>query len=145
MFGKLKDYLQSCDDVLIELGLPVKLNDYTVDVQESRHSMEYINILQSNSNHNSSAKMLTTDCNDVSMLNVPSDSGYGDSIAYVPESVDSGYTSWSISESLVPASRDYINLPGMLYNQDITNFALQIGHGLQHLENLKVHLSTFIL
>ena len=77
MFGKLKDYLQNCDDVLIELGLPVKLSDYTVDVQESRHSMEYINILQSNSNYNSSAKMLTTDCK-----------GYGDSITYVLESVD---------------------------------------------------------
>lgn len=145
MFGKLKDYLQSCDDLLIELGLPVKLSDYTVDIQESHHSVEYINILQSNTNYNSSSKMLTIDGKDGSTLNVPSDSGYGDSIAYVPESIDSGYTSWSIGESLVPALRDYVNSPGMLYNQDITNFALQIGHGLQHLENLKVYLSTYIL
>ena len=141
MFGKLKDYLRSCDDVLIELGLPVKLSEYSVDVQGSSHSVEYINILQSNPTcYNSSSKMMTTDSKNGSMLNVPSDSGYGDSIAYVPESIDSGYTSWrSIGESLVPVSRDYANSPGMLYNQDITNFALQIAHGLQHLENLKVH------
>lgn len=99
MFGKLKDYLRRCDDVLTELGLPVKLSDYTVDVQESCHSVEYINILQSNSNYNSS-KILTTDDKDGSMLNVASDSGYGDSIAYVPESIDSGYSSLSIASTL---------------------------------------------
>ena len=139
MFGKLKDYLQSCDDVLMELELPVKLSDYTDNVQGLNHSVEYINILQSNyTRYNSSSKIQTKDSKESSMLNVPSDSGYGDSIAYVPESIDSGYTSQSICGSLLPVSRDYANSPGVLYNQDITNFALQIAHGLQHLESLKV-------
>ena len=142
LFGKLKDYLQSCDHALVELGLPVKLSDYLEDVQGSCYSLECANILQNNCNcYNSYSKILNKDN---PTLNLPSDSGYGDSIVYVPESTDSGYTSWSIGgDSLIPVSRDYANSPGILYNQDITNFSLQIAYGLQHLENLKVtFLST---
>ena len=117
----------------------MELSDYPDGVQGLSHSLEYVNILQSNCNcYNSYSKILNKDS---PTLNVPSDSGYGDSIVYVPESIDSGYTSWSIGgDSLVPVSRDYANSPGTLYNQDITNFALQIAYGLQHLENLKVTL-----
>ena len=123
-FGRLKDYL----------GLPVKLSDYSsgsVHGSDSGFSMGYVNILQSTS-YNSYSKFLTKDN---SLLNMQSDSGYGDSIVYAPESVDSGY---SVGESVMSTSRDYANSPGILYDQDITNFALQIAHGLQHLENLKV-------
>lgn len=134
MFGKLKDYLQSCDNTLAESGLPVQLSDYScgsVHGSYSSSSMGHVNILQSTS-YNSYSKFLTKDN---SLLNIQSDSGYGDSIAYAPESVDSGY---SVGESMISISRDYANSPGILYDQDITNFALQIAHGLQHLENLKV-------
>ena len=141
MFGKLKDYLQSCDDVLVELGLPVKLGDYS-DVQGSHCSLEYTNVLQSNCTcYNSYSKILTRDSKDSPTLNVPSDSGYGDSIAYVPESIDSGYIG---GESLVSVSRDYANSPGTLYNQDIINFALQIAFGLQHLEKFKVYFCSHV-
>ena len=137
LFGRLKDYLITCDSVLVELGMSVKLSDYSVDaVQTSYQSTEYVNTLQSGSaGYNSYSKMLSKEN---SLLNMPSDSGYGDSIAYIPESIDSGYTSWSVEEPWGYLSRDYTNTPGLLYNQDLTNFALQIAHGLQHLEGLKV-------
>jgi len=137
VFGRLKDYLQSCNNTLSELGLPVKLNDYSSGSVNGSNSspMGYMNILQSTS-CNSYSKFLTKDN---SLLNIQSDSGYGDSIVYAPESVDSGY-----SESITYISRDYANSPGILYDQDITNFALQIAHGLQHLQTLKVfvHIQT---
>lgn len=137
MFGRLKDYLVTCDSALVELGMPVKLSDYSEAVHGSYNTMEYVNMLQNGGTSYNSFNNLTKDN---ALLNVPSDSGYGDSIAYVPESVDSGYTSGSVNESRVYISRDYANTPGILYNQDLTNFALQIAYGLQHLENLKVIL-----
>ena len=136
MFGRLKDYLKTCDSILVELGVPVKLNAYSDDIQGPHSPVEYINTQQHSGNtYNSYYNILGKD---ISPLNVPNDSGYGDSIAYVPESVDSGYTSWSIGGYQGYSSRDYANSPGTLYNQDLTNFALQIAYGLQHLENLKV-------
>lgn len=135
-FGRLKDYLKSCGNALETLGLPVKLGNYSDYIQESYDSLKYMNILQSN-NCNSYSNVLPKKN---SCLNVASDSGYGDSIVYIPESVDSGYTSGSVAESLLNLSRDYVNSPGILYYQDVTNFALQIAFGLQHLENLKVLL-----
>ena len=137
MFGRLKDYLKICDSALVELGIPVKLNTYSDNVQGLYSPVEYINTLQhsSSNNFNSYYNILAKD---ISPLNAPSDSGYGDSIAYVPESVDSGYTSWSIGGYQAYSSRDYANTAGVLYNEDLTNFALQIAYGLEHLENLKV-------
>lgn len=138
MFGILKDYLRTCDSALVELGVPVKLNAYSDNVQGLYiySPTEYVNTLhRSNNNFNSYYNILARD---ISPLNAPSDSGYGDSIAYVPESVDTGYTSWSIGGYQASSSRDYANTAGILYNEDLTNFALQIAYGLQHLENLKV-------
>ena len=41
LFGRLKDYLITCDSVLVELGMLVKLSDYSVDaVQTSYQSTE---------------------------------------------------------------------------------------------------------
>lgn len=148
MFGKLKDYLKSCDNALIKLGMSVKLYDYSDDTQK-RCSTEYINISQGvqkachpigyiNTSQNDSTNYNSYLTKENLLLNMPSDSGYGDSIAYVPESVDSGYRSLSDDDFLPSLSRDYANSPGILYNQDITNFALQIACGLQHLEALKV-------
>ena len=37
------------------------------------------------------------------------------------------------------AAQDYINCRGILYMEDVLNFALQIACGLQHLGELKVH------
>ena len=39
-------------------------------------------------------------------------------------------------------SPDYINCKGILYMEDILHFALQIACGLQHLEDLEVHVVT---
>jgi len=37
-------------------------------------------------------------------------------------------------------SCEYINSPGLIYEEDVINFAVQIASGLEHLERLKVHI-----
>lgn len=37
-----------------------------------------------------------------------------------------------------PLIHDYINSKGLLYMEDVTNFALQLARGLKHLEDHKV-------
>ena len=140
MFGRLKDYLQSCDNTLAELGLPVELGDNLnspVFAKGSSTSTDYVNILQSGSS-SSYVKLLMRK---FSLLSAQSDSVFSENtIAYSSESVDSDYRPINHAESLITLSRDYTNSPGALYNEDITNFALQIAYGLQHLEELKVYL-----
>jgi len=67
-----------------------------------------------------------------------SDAALNDNVAYVPESLNSDYKPWTPASETVSLSRDYLNSPGMLYNEDLVNIALQIAYGLQHLEKLGV-------
>lgn len=47
-------------------------------------------------------------------------------------------TQLSLETAASTTSRDYINCKGILYMEDVLNFALQIACGLQHLEELEV-------
>lgn len=139
MLGRLKDYLQSCNSTLVELGMSVELRNYqnSDSGKGSSCSTDYINILQSSSS-SSYAKLLMRKA---SLSSMQSDSVFYDgSIVYAPESVDSDYRTINYTDSSISLCRDYANSLGTLYNEDITNFALQIASGLQHLERLKVRV-----
>jgi len=134
MHGKLKDYLKICQEALTRLGLPiisVNLHDAS-KFSRSNNSTASINILQNNNSSSNLHQVLTKDN---SLL---SDSLFSDNVAYVPESLDSDSKPWTPASEIVSLSRDYLNSPGLLFNEDIVNFALQIAYGLQHLEKLKV-------
>ena len=143
MLGRLKDYLQSCNSALEKMGLPIELRDYqnSGKGRGCSCSTDYVNILRSTASSSSYAKLLRK----VSVESTQSDSVfYHSSIAYAPESIDSDYNSLSYAGSMITLSRDYENSPGLLYNEDVASFALQIAHGLQHLEKLKVCMSLCV-
>ena len=43
-----------------------------------------------------------------------------------------------LAHSITPIGHDYINTKGLVYMEDVHNFALQIACGLQHLANMQV-------
>ena len=49
-----------------------------------------------------------------------------------------GVSPTSLAHSVAPLLHDYANCKGVVYMEDVQNFALQIACGLQHLEKLQV-------
>ena len=49
-----------------------------------------------------------------------------------------GGSATSMAHSVAPLTHDYINSKGLLYMEDVQNFALQIASGLKHLEDIQV-------
>ena len=141
MYGKLNDYLRNCQEALVQLGLPiisVNLHETPEFVRKSSNSTDYVNILQSNSSSSTYLNLHQVLTRDSSLLSIQGDSVFSDNVAYVPESMDSYNKPWTPVSEIISLSRDYLNSPGLLFNEDIVNFALQIAYGLQHLEKLKV-------
>ena len=62
------------------------------------------------------------------------DSNVGGEIYEVPSSA---YLDFD-ADSVAPLMHDYVNCKGLLYMEDVTNFALQLARGLKHLEDIKV-------
>ena len=50
-------------------------------------------------------------------------------------------TSVPLAHSVASIGHDYINSKGLVYMEDVHNFALQIACGLQHLASMQVHIS----
>ena len=48
-------------------------------------------------------------------------------------------TALPLAHSVAPIGHDYINTKGLVYMEDVHNFALQIACGLQHLANMQVN------
>ena len=44
-----------------------------------------------------------------------------------------------IAHTVSPLAHDYVNSKGLVYMEDVMNFALQIACGLQHLQNMQVY------
>ena len=51
-------------------------------------------------------------------------------------------TSVPLAHSVAPIGHDYINSKGLVYMEDVHNFALQIACGLQHLASLQVNYTS---
>ena len=47
-------------------------------------------------------------------------------------------TTMPLAHSVAPIGHDYINTKGLVYMEDVHNFALQIACGLQHLASMQV-------
>ena len=140
-YGKLNEYLRSCQEALVQLGLPIQsvnLQDASNFVRKSSNSTDYVNILLSNSSSSTYLNLHQVLTRNNSLLSEQSDSVFSDNVAYMPESVDSYQKPYTPASDIVSLSRDYASSPGLLVNEDIVNFALQIAYGLQHLEKLNV-------
>ena len=53
-------------------------------------------------------------------------------------------TSVPLAHSVAPIGHDYINSKGMVYMEDVHNFALQIACGLQHLASMEVYIQSIM-
>lgn len=47
-------------------------------------------------------------------------------------------TALPLAHSVAPIGHDYINTKGLVYMEDVHNFALQVACGLQHLATMQV-------
>ena len=50
----------------------------------------------------------------------------------------------NMAHSIAPLTHDYVNNKGLLYMEDIQNFALQIACGLKHLEDIEVSANSVL-
>ena len=73
---------------------------------------------------------------------VTQDSGFfGENIDNSSQATFNGLTGSrsSNAHSVAPLTHDYVNSKGLLYMEDVQNFALQIACGLKHLEDIQVY------
>lgn len=49
-----------------------------------------------------------------------------------------------LAHSVTPIGHDYINTKGLVYMEDVHNFALQIVCGLQHLASMQVYSPNLV-
>ena len=46
-----------------------------------------------------------------------------------------------LAHTVAPLTHDYVNTKGLIYMEDVQNFALQIACGLKHLEDIQVSVA----
>ena len=159
-YGSLKDFLKLCEEAVLRLNhIPQVQMFRSRTSSASTNSSSYPHLVckipLSNQNSvfssNGTPTTLVTAVNSSkfdfsSPLNlarerlVTQDSGFfGDNVDTSPQAayievLDGGST----AHSVVPLTHDYTNSKGLLYMEDIQNFALQIASGLKHLEDIQV-------
>ena len=144
--GSLKDYLQQCKEVLL------KLNHIPHIASSRKHShnsscsftssstypllhQEKVPLSQQNSVFSVSSQSSSTSAMTPSTpacLNHCNCKEFGSSMER------RRHETCSSSSSYPYLTHDYVNSRGLLYMEDVQNFALQIACGLRHLEKLKV-------
>lgn len=55
-----------------------------------------------------------------------------------------GGTATPLAHTLVPITHDYVNCKGLVYMEDVENFALQIASGLKHLSEMEARGMMFV-
>ena len=145
--GSLKDYLHQCMEVVEKLNHTPRiirlhrkrhpsLSSYSPGVQKEKAPLS-----QQSSVFSMTSQMSKTDTSSISPLitssmNSPSELSYTGPMKTRSRCLTQDSGKGSLSSEPV---HDYINCKGLIYMEDVMNFALQIACGLQHLEKLKVH------
>lgn len=141
--GSLKDYLHQCMEVVEKLNHTPRiirlhrkrhpsLSSYSPGVQR-----EKVPLSQQSSVFSMTSQISRTDTNPLisPSMNSPSDLSYTGPIKTRNRCLTQDSGKGSLSSEPV---HDYINCKGLIYMEDVMNFALQIACGLQHLEKLQV-------
>ena len=68
----------------------------------------------------------------------PTEAGSSGSDGEAKHSAQHPGTATPLAHSVAPIGHDYINTKGLVYMEDVHNFALQIACGLQHLASVQV-------
>ena len=162
-YGSLKDFLKECEQVVLQLNHVPQVMSYKSHQNSSTHSPcstcstypQLVDRTQLNSysgvfspDNTSTPSTATTGqgmfqfppTKQISMTRerlTTQDSGFGD---YSPQAAfsDALGDDSLIAHSVAPLTHDYVNSKGLLYMEDVQNFALQIACGLKHLEESQV-------
>lgn len=152
IYGSLKDYLHQCKEVVLKLNhVPQIVNSRRRSHHPSisstypalRREREKIPLSQQSSvfSEISQSSRVNAASSSSSSSSTPTSfhSTQGGPRARCPTQ-DSGFCGGEPGTFQLSSyvARDYINCKGLLYMEDVMNFAFQIACGLQHLEKLKV-------
>ena len=141
MHGKLKDYLLECKRVASHNGcLPVHIASIMApEFHGSRKILQAIQFSSLSSGYGSIGK-----CYNDSQESIDSDDNlYSSSVDTITTDgvFDMLDSKSEYSEDLFhvhKGSNEYCNSPGLIHEEDVINFSLQIASGMEHLEQLKV-------
>jgi hypothetical protein len=163
-YGSLKDFLKECEQIVLQLNhVPQVLMSYRSH-QNSPCSTcsaypQLVDKTQLNSStYNASGGVFSPDSTSTpstattGMFQFPptkqssmtrerlttQDSGFGDYSPQLAAFSDTLADDSFSAHTVAPLTHDYVNSKGLLYMEDVQNFALQIACGLKHLEESQV-------
>ena len=158
-YGSLKDFLKECEQVVLQLNhIPQVLSYRSHQNSPCSTCSTYPQLVDKTQLNSYSTNgvfspdsTLTPSTATTGMFQFPptkqsqmtrerlttQDSGFGD---YSPQAAfsDALADDSFIAHTVAPLTHDYVNSKGLLYMEDVQNFALQIACGLKHLEESQV-------
>ena len=162
-YGSLKDFLKECEQVVLQLNHVPQVFSYRSH-QNSPCSTcsaypQLVDKTQLTNSYSANGSVFSPDSTSTpstattttGMFQFPptkqskmtrerlttQDSGFGDyspQAAFSDALADESFSAHTVA----PLTHDYINSKGLLYMEDVQNFALQIACGLKHLEESQV-------
>lgn len=148
MYGKLKDYLLECKRVATNNGcLPIRIASVTApEFHSSRKYLQAVQFSSLSSGYGSiigrsnvdSQESITTKDSDDNLYSGSIDTITTDGVFDVSDSKNMYECSEGMFHMYTEQSNEYCNSPGLIYEEDVINFSLQIASGMEHLERLKV-------
>ena len=147
MYGKLKEYLLECKRVATHNGcLPLRIASVTApEFHGSKKVLQPVQFSSLSSGYGSiigkcytdSQESIGTKYSDDNLYSSSMDTITTDGVFDMPDTKNKYESSDDIFYSYAEDS-EYCNSPGLIYEEDVINFSLQIASGMEHLEKLKV-------
>ena len=147
MYGKLKDYLLECKRVAARNGcLPLRIaNVATSEFHNGKKVLQAVQFSSLSSGYGSiigksytdSQESIGTKDSDDNLYSSSMDTITTDGVFDIPDSKSAYQSSEDIFHTYTEENV-YCNSPGLIYEEDVINFSLQIANGMEHLERLKV-------
>lgn len=155
MHGNLRDYLRQCKEIVERLNhrkpfipkgsrrsqAPSISSGYHAFTMREKIPLSQQSSVFSDTSHSFRLDCPSTDgliCRELGGRRFTQDSGLGVEGKYSVSSDIATVVSSEGAAAVSTETHDYVNCKGLLYMEDVSNFALQIACGLLHLESLNV-------
>lgn len=148
MYGKLKDYLLECKRIATQNGcLPLRIASTVATAPEFHGSKKILQTIQFSSlssGYGSIIGKCYTDSQESIGTKDSDDNLYSGSMDTITTDgvfdTSDSKSMYENSEDIYTEDNEYCNSPGLIYEEDVINFSLQIANGMEHLEKLKVYI-----
>ena len=160
-YGSLKDFLKECEQVVLQLNHVPQVLSYrshqdspcsTCSAYPQLVNKTQLNSYSTNNGVFSPDSTSTPSTATTGIFQFPptkqssmtrerlttQDSGFGDYTPHQAAFSDALVDDSFAPHAVAPLTHDYVNSKGLLYMEDVQNFALQIACGLKHLEESQV-------